>query len=133
MQHSRKTVVILGISSIGVVLVVTAWFAWPSSSEDDIKENLDITGDNNKVKTIQTKYFSLVHIEGLRAETGAHITNVKETANKNNWITWGMIGVICFVLMAWSGFLRRWNKGMRPRERKKKMKIWRRFWWNMAT
>ena len=75
MKLSKRTVVILGISSIGIILIVAAWLAWPSSSEDDIKENLDITGDNNKVKTIQTKDFSLVHIEGLRAETGAHNTN----------------------------------------------------------
>ena len=93
MELSKRTVVILGISSIGIILIVAAWFAWPRNSED---EKLDITGNNNKD-------FSLVHIEGLRAETGAHITNIKETAKRNNWITWGMIGVLCIVIMAYTG------------------------------
>ena len=69
-----------------MILGVAAWFVWPCSKED-IKETMDIAGDNNEVKTKQTKDFSLIHIKGLRAETGSHITNIRETARRNNLIT----------------------------------------------
>ena len=105
MELSWRAVVILGILSIGVIIVVAAWFAWPSS-EDDIKDTLDITWNNNKVKMTQTKDFSLIHIEGLRAETGSHITNIRETAKRNNLITWGLIGVIFLVIMTYIGHYR---------------------------
>ena len=105
MELSRRAVVILGILSIGVIIVVAAWFAWPSS-EDDIKETLHITGNNNKVKTTQTKDFSLIHIEGLKAETGSHITNIRETAKRNNLITWGLLGVIFLIIMTYIGHYR---------------------------
>ena len=76
MELTRKAVVILGLLTIGAILVVAAWLLWPSS-EEDIKETLDIAGDNNEVKTTQKKDFNLIHIEGLRAETGSHITNIR--------------------------------------------------------
>ena len=98
MELTRKAVVILGMLSIGVILVVAAWLVWPRS-EEDIKETLDIAGDNNEVKTTQTKDFSLIHIEGLHTETGSHITNIRETAKRNNLITWGLFGVIYFIIM----------------------------------
>ena len=54
MELTRKAVVILGLLTTGAILVVAAWLLWPSSKED-IKETLDIDGDNNEVKTTQRK------------------------------------------------------------------------------
>ena len=67
---------------------------------------MDIDSDNNEVKTTQKKDFSLIHIEGLQAETGSHITNIREAAQRNNLITWGLFGVVFFIIMTCVGHYR---------------------------
>ena len=102
MELTRKAVVILGLLSIGAILVLLALLLWPSS-EENIKETLNINGDNNEVKTIQKKDFSLIHIEGLGAETCSHITNIREALQRNNLINWVLFGVIFFIICAYTG------------------------------
>ena len=96
MELTRKAVVICGLLTIGAIVVLSVWLLWPKS-EQDIKESLEIDGDNNKVETTQKKDFSLIHIEGLRAETGAHITTIREAAQRNNLISWGLFGLVFFM------------------------------------
>ena len=106
MELSRRTIVLLGGGSIGLVLLVTAWFAWPRGNQqnDDVTEDLTVAGNSNEIKTVQTKDFSLIHIENrLPAERGAHLTNIRETATKDRWLTWGTLALVAVGILAYLG------------------------------
>ena len=91
-----------------MVFLVAAWFAWPrgNQQDDDVTEDLTKAGGENEIKTIQTKNFSFVHIEGLRAETGAHLTNIRETAKKDRWLIWGILALLAVGILAYLGHYR---------------------------
>ena len=50
----------------------------------------------------QDKDYTLIHIENrLRAETGSHLTTIRETATTDWWFTWGTLGVVGFAILGY--------------------------------
>lgn len=64
----------IGVGAVVCVLVVVVtYFAWPSG---DLKTSVAVDGDDNTVKTSETREVSLLHIEGLAS-----------AQRTSNWVT----------------------------------------------
>jgi flagellar biosynthesis/type III secretory pathway M-ring protein FliF/YscJ len=94
MELTKKTLVVLGLVAMVGIILLTMWLFWPNK-EDDIKQDLQIKGSDNKVQTTQTKDFSLIHVENLRAEN-----------QKNNVINWTLFTIIIVVIIGYGAHYR---------------------------
>ena len=86
------------------MLLVTAYFAWPRTNKDNdnVMEDMKLEGDNNDIKTEQDKEYALIHIENrIKAETGSHLTNIRESATTTRWLTWGTMGVVGVLIVGY--------------------------------
>ena len=72
MQCNKWTMIGVG-AVVCVLVVVVTYFAWPSG---DLKTSVAVDGDDNTVKTSETREVSLLHIEGLAS-----------AQRTSNWVT----------------------------------------------
>ena len=83
MELSRRSWGLVGGASVVILLLVTAYFAWPKSNKDtdNVKDDVRLEGDHNDIKTEQDKQYALIHIENrIKAETGSHLIKIREAA-----------------------------------------------------
>ena len=79
----------IGVGAVVCVLVVVVtYFAWPSG---DLKTSVAVDGDDNTVKTSETREVSLLHIEGLAS-----------AQRTSNWVTFlgflAMVGSVGYAV-----------------------------------
>ena len=79
----------IGVGAVVCVLVVVVtYFAWPSG---DLKRSVAVDGDDNTVKTSETREVSLLHIEGLAS-----------AQRTSNWVTFlgflAMVGSVGYAV-----------------------------------
>ena len=79
----------IGVGAVVCVLVVVVtYFAWPSG---DLKTSVAVDGDDNTVKTSETREVSLLHIDGLAS-----------AQRTSNWVTFlgflAMVGSVGYAV-----------------------------------
>ena len=57
MELSRRSWGVIGGASIVILLLVTAYFAWPKTNKDtdNVKDDVKAAGEHNNIKTVQDK------------------------------------------------------------------------------
>ena len=108
MKMGCNKVTIAVITVVALVLIATfTYLFWPKSERMDLDLDVNDIGDNNEIKTVETKEVSLFHIEGLAS-----------AQRTSNWMTFIGFAILLSIL-GYAAFHYKFVKG--PRRIRKDM------------